>query len=31
MSFRKVEEKPGRVWGVEVVEEKYVLDLGPVS
>lgn len=24
--FRKVEEKPGK-WGVEVVEEKYVLDL----
>jgi GNAT superfamily N-acetyltransferase len=23
--FRKVEEKPGRQWGVEVVEEKYAL------
>jgi GNAT superfamily N-acetyltransferase len=26
--FRKVEEKPGRMWGVEVVEEKYALTLG---
>jgi GNAT superfamily N-acetyltransferase len=25
--FVKVEEKPGRHWGVDVVEEKYVLDL----
>jgi ribosomal protein S18 acetylase RimI-like enzyme len=25
--FRKVEEKPGRQWGVELVEEKYVLKL----
>lgn len=25
--FRKVEEKPGRMWGVDVVEEKYQLDL----
>lgn len=25
--FRKVEEKPGKMWGVEVVEEKYELDL----
>ncbi len=25
--FRKVEEKPGRQWGVEVVEERYQLDL----
>jgi N-acetylglutamate synthase-like GNAT family acetyltransferase len=25
--FRKVEEKPGRRWGVEVVEEKYELGL----
>jgi hypothetical protein len=24
--FRKTEEKPGR-WGVEVIEEKYVLNL----
>ena len=23
--FRKVEEKPGRQWGVEVVEERYEL------
>jgi GNAT superfamily N-acetyltransferase len=28
--FRKVEEKPGRMWGVDVVEEKYELALpGP--
>src|SRR5262249_28273927 len=26
--FEKVEEKPGRHWGVDVVEEKYVLHLG---
>jgi GNAT superfamily N-acetyltransferase len=26
--FRKVEEKAGRMWGREVVEEKYELDLG---
>jgi GNAT superfamily N-acetyltransferase len=26
--FEKVEEKPGRQWGVAVVEEKYVLPLG---
>jgi GNAT superfamily N-acetyltransferase len=26
--FRKVEEKPGRMWGVDVVEEKYALTLG---
>ena len=26
--FRKVEEKPGRMWGVGVVEEKYELTLG---
>ncbi len=25
--FRKVEEKPGRMWGVDVVEEKYELGL----
>jgi len=25
--FRKVEEKPGRLWGVDLVEEKYVLRL----
>lgn len=25
--FRKVEEKPGRAWGVEVIEEKYELAL----
>ncbi len=25
--FRKVEEKPGRLWGVDVVEEKYELEL----
>jgi ribosomal protein S18 acetylase RimI-like enzyme len=25
--FRKVEERPGRLWGVEVVEEKYTLPL----
>ena len=25
--FRKVEEKPGRMWGVEVVEEKYEMAL----
>ena len=25
--FVKVEEKPGRHWGVEVIEERYVLDL----
>jgi GNAT superfamily N-acetyltransferase len=27
VGFRKVEEKPGRMWGVDVVEEKYVLTL----
>jgi GNAT superfamily N-acetyltransferase len=27
VGFRKVEEKPGRVWGVDVVEEKYELVL----
>ena len=26
--FRKVEERPGRVWGVDLVEEKYELRLG---
>ena len=26
--FEKVEEKPGRHWDVDVIEEKYVLDLG---
>jgi N-acetylglutamate synthase-like GNAT family acetyltransferase len=26
--FRKVEAKPGRMWGVDVVEEKYELALG---
>jgi GNAT superfamily N-acetyltransferase len=26
--FQKVEEKPGRMWGVEVIEEKYELGLG---
>jgi GNAT superfamily N-acetyltransferase len=26
--FRKVEEKPGHLWGVDVVEEKYELTLG---
>jgi len=25
--FAKVEEKPGRMWGVDVVEEKYELAL----
>jgi len=25
--FRKVEEKAGRQWGVDVVEQRYVLDL----
>jgi ribosomal protein S18 acetylase RimI-like enzyme len=25
--FRKVEEKPGRMWGVDLVEEKYELRL----
>jgi GNAT superfamily N-acetyltransferase len=25
--FRKVEQKPGRMWGVDVVEEKYTLTL----
>src|SRR5438128_2727929 len=25
--FQRVEEKPGRMWGVEVVEEKYELEL----
>jgi ribosomal protein S18 acetylase RimI-like enzyme len=25
--FRKVEERPGRLWGTDVVEEKYVLPL----
>jgi hypothetical protein len=25
--FRKVEERPGRMWGAEVVEEKYELPL----
>jgi GNAT superfamily N-acetyltransferase len=25
--FRKVEEKPGKMWGVDVVEEKYALEL----
>jgi GNAT superfamily N-acetyltransferase len=25
--FRKVEERPGRVWGVDVLEEKYELAL----
>ena len=29
--FAKVEDKPGRMWGVEVVEEKYELRLGAVS
>jgi GNAT superfamily N-acetyltransferase len=28
VGFRKVEEKPGRMWGVDVVEEKYELQLG---
>src|SRR5262249_48134806 len=26
--FRKVEENPHRIWGVEVIEEKYEMDLG---
>src|SRR5262249_47259584 len=26
--FQKVEERPGQRWGVDVVEEKYVLGLG---
>jgi ribosomal protein S18 acetylase RimI-like enzyme len=25
--FRKVEERPGRMWGVDVVEERYTLEL----
>jgi hypothetical protein len=25
--FQKVEERPGRLWGVDVIEEKYALDL----
>lgn len=29
VGFEKVEEKPGKPWGVEVVEEKYFLSLGP--
>jgi N-acetylglutamate synthase-like GNAT family acetyltransferase len=28
VGFRRVEEKPGRMWGRKVVEEKYQLDLG---
>jgi ribosomal protein S18 acetylase RimI-like enzyme len=28
VGFRKTEEKPGRVWGVDLVEEKYELRLG---
>jgi N-acetylglutamate synthase-like GNAT family acetyltransferase len=27
--FRKVEERPGRMWGVDVVEERYELRLAP--
>jgi GNAT superfamily N-acetyltransferase len=27
VGFRMVEEKPGRMWGVEVVEERYELAL----
>jgi len=27
--FRKVEEKPGTMWGKDVVEESYELELGP--
>jgi GNAT superfamily N-acetyltransferase len=27
VGFRKIEEKPGRMWGVDVVEEKYTLTL----
>jgi len=29
VGFRKVEEKPGRKWGVDVIEEKYELELSP--
>jgi len=25
--FQKVEEKPGRLWGVDVIEERYELHL----
>jgi ribosomal protein S18 acetylase RimI-like enzyme len=28
VGFRKTEEKPGRMWGVDLVEEKYELRLG---
>ena len=27
VGFRRVEEKPGRMWGVEVIEEQYELRL----
>ena len=27
VGFRKVEEKPGRLWGVDLIEEKYECDL----
>jgi N-acetylglutamate synthase-like GNAT family acetyltransferase len=27
LGFKKVEERPGKLWGVDVVEERYVLDL----
>jgi len=29
--FEKVEERPGRPWGVDLVEERYVLHLGEVN
>jgi hypothetical protein len=28
VGFRKTDEKPGRRWGVDLVEEKYELNLG---
>jgi hypothetical protein len=27
--FRQVEQRPGRLWGVDVIEEKYELYLRP--
>lgn len=29
VGFRRVEEKPGRQWGVDVVEERYEMNLSP--